>query len=319
MPMYNLIEYSDNYSKTSRSLWQYCKEIPAVNNEGNIVDFNDANATDSFNFKTKITGQTNNDGMINVEIMVPLKYLSNFWRTLEMPLINCEVELILHWSANFVIIYTNVNNQVPTFRITKTNRYVPVVTLSTQNNAKLLPQLKSGFKRTIGWNKYLAKPELLARNANLNHLIEPSFQGINRLFVLAFEHDNDNDWRISNKRDYIPNVEIKDYNVMIDGKNFFDQPVKNDKVTYENIRKTTIVQGDDYKTGCLLDYTYFKKYYKMIAIDLSKQQGLDADPKAIEQVIFTANLDRKNAIFYFILEEAKETVFEFSQGTVKVL
>ena len=104
MPMYNLIEYSDNYSKTSGSLWQYCKEIPAVNNDGNIVDFNGANATDSFNFKTKITGQTNDDGIINVEIMVPLKYLSNFWRTLEMPLINCEIELILDWSANCVII-----------------------------------------------------------------------------------------------------------------------------------------------------------------------------------------------------------------------
>ena len=100
MPMYNLIEYSDNYSKTSGSLWQYCKEIPAVNNDGDIVDFNGANATDSFNFKTKITGQTDDDGRIdNVEIMVPLKYLSNFWRTLEIPLINCEVELILTWSA----------------------------------------------------------------------------------------------------------------------------------------------------------------------------------------------------------------------------
>ena len=107
---------------------------------------------------------------------------------------------------------------------------------------------------------------------------------------------------------------------MIDGKNFFDQPVKNDKVTYENIRKITIGQGDDYTTGCLLDYTYFKKYYKMIAIDLSKQQGLDADPKAIQEINFTANLDRAgNARIYFILEEAKETVLDFSQGTVKIL
>ena len=154
MPMYNLIKYSDNYSKTSGSLWQYYKDIP----NGDIADFNGANATDSFNFKTKITGQTNNNGIINVEIMVPLKYLSNFWRTLEMPLINCEVELILNWSANCVIIYTNVANQVPTFTITETNLYVPVVTLSTQDNEKLLPQLKSGFKRTISWNKYLSKP-----------------------------------------------------------------------------------------------------------------------------------------------------------------
>ena len=163
MPMYNLIEYSDNYSKTSGSLWQYCKDIPAVNNNGDIVIFNGNNNTDSLNFKSKIIGMTDDDGDIeNVEIMVPLKYLSNFWRTLEMPLINCEVSLILTWSANFVIIYTDVANQIPTFTMTEAKLYVPLVTLSTQDNANLLPQLKSGFKRTINWNKYLAKPELLA-------------------------------------------------------------------------------------------------------------------------------------------------------------
>ena len=169
----------------------------------------------------------------------------------------------------------------------------------------------------MSWNKYLAKPELLEQNANLDHLIKPSFQGINRLFVLAFENDKE---RTSNRRYYIPNVEIKDCNVMIDGKNFLDQPINSMIKTYENIRKVTIGQGDDYTTGCLLDYTYFKKYYKMIAIDLNKQQVLDADPKAIQQINFTANLDRENNMkFYFILEEAKETVLEFSQGTVKVL
>ena len=277
--MYNLIEYSDNYSKTFGSLWKYCKEIPAVNNNANIFNFNGTNATVSFSFKTKITGQTDDDGRRdNVEIMIPLKYLRNFWRTLKMSLINCEVEIILTWSASCIIIYTNVANQVPTFTITETNFYVPVVTLSNQDNAKLLPQLKSGFKRTISWNKYLPKPELLARNTNLNHLIEPSFQGVNRLFVLAFEDDVQ---RTSNKRFCIPNVKIKDYNDMIDGKNFFDQPVKNDKVTYENIRKIATGQVDDYTTGCLLDYIYFKSYYKMIAVDSSKQQALDTHPKAI--------------------------------------
>ena len=134
MPMYNLTEYSDNYSKTSGSLWQYCKEIPAVNDDGNIVNFNGPNATDSFNFKTKITGQTAPDdnngniaGRVNIEIIVPLKYLSNFRGTLEMALINCEIELILDWSANCVIIYTDVANQVPAFTITETNLYVPVL------------------------------------------------------------------------------------------------------------------------------------------------------------------------------------------------
>ena len=234
-----------------------------------------------------------------------------------MVLINCEVELILNWTANGVILSTNIANHVPTFTITETNPYVPVVTLSTQYNAKLLPQLKSDFKRTISWNKYLTKPKLPAQNANLNHLIVPSFQGVNRLFVLAFENDAQ---RISNKRYYIPNVEIKGYNVMNNGKNFFDQPVKNDKVMHKNIRETATGQGDDYTTGCLLDYTYFKKYYKMFAIDLSKQKALDGDLKAIQQVNFTANLDRVgNTRIYFILEEAKETVLQFSQGTVKVL
>ena len=129
MYMYNLTEYSD-YSKTYGNLWQYCKEIPAVNNVGNIVDLNGANATDSFHSETKITGQTNNDGIINVEIMVQLKYLSDFWRTLEMPLISCEVELIFTWSAGCFIIYTDVANQVPTLTIMETNLYVPGVTLS---------------------------------------------------------------------------------------------------------------------------------------------------------------------------------------------
>ena len=134
MPIYNLIEYSDNYAKTTGSLWQYCKDIPARNNNNEIVDFTGANTTDSFNFKAKITGRTGNDGTKNVEIMVPLKYLSNFWRTLEMPLINCEVNLILTWSSTCVIISTNFENQNATFEITDTKLYVPVVTLSTQEN-----------------------------------------------------------------------------------------------------------------------------------------------------------------------------------------
>ena len=190
MPMQNLTEYSNNYSKKSGSLWQYCKDIPAVNNNGNIVDFNGAEDTDSFNFKAKITGETDDDGDINnVKIMVPLKYLINFWTTLKIPLFNCEVNFILTWSANCVILYINVANKIPTLTLTEKKLYVPVVTLSTQDNATLLPQSKSGFKRTINSNKYLAKPELLAQNPNLNHLLEPRFQGVNRIFLLAFEND----------------------------------------------------------------------------------------------------------------------------------
>ena len=317
MPMYNLIEYSDNYVKTTGSLWQYCKDIPTRNDNNGIVVFGRNNLTDSFNFKAKITGQTGNNGTKDVEIMVPLKYLSNFWRTLEMPLINCEVNLILKWSSTCVLIATNNPNQNATFAITDTKLYVPVVTLPTQENTKFLQQLKSSFKRVINWNKYFSKPELLAQNPNLNHLVEPSFQGVNRLFVLTFQNDDD---RTSDDEYYLSTVEIKDYNIMINGENFFDQPIKNNKVTYENIKKIAAGEGDDYTTGCLLNYPYFADTYKMIAVDLSKQQALDADPRAIQQINFTANLDRAgNTRVYFILEEAKETILDFSQETGKVL
>ena len=268
MPMYNLIEYSDNYSKTSGSLWQYYKDDP----NDNITQ------SESFKSKIKITGKTPAAGNTkDVEIIVPLKYLSNFWRTLEMPLINCEVNLILTWSKDCVI---NDSRCAGKFEITETKLYVLVVTLLTQDNAKFLRQLKSGFKRAINWNKYQASLKTYVQNRYLNHLVGPSFQGVNRLFVLSFENEDD---RKSHSDYYLPKVKIKDYNVMIDGKNFFDQPINSDLKTYENIRRIATGQGDDYTSGCLLDYSYFKENYKMIAIDLSKQQALDADPRAIQQ------------------------------------
>ena len=231
-----------------------------------------------------------------------------------MSLINCEVSLFLTWSSTCVI--TNSTGE-GRFKITDTKLYVPVVTLSTQDNAKLLQQLKSGFKRTINWNKYESNIKTFAQNRYLNHLINPSFQGVNRLFVLSFENE---DQRKSHSSYYLPKIEIKDYNVMIDGKNVFDQPINSMAATYENIRKITIGQEDDYTTECLLDYSYFKNHYKMISMDLSKQQTLDADPRTIQQINFRANLDRtENTTMFFIIEEVKETVLDFSQGTVKVL
>ena len=115
---------------------------------------------------------------------------------------------------------------------------------------------------------------------------------------------------------YIPKVEIRDYNFTIDGRNFFGQPIKNDLKTYDNIRKIATVQGDDYTTGCILDFIYFKEHYNVIAIDLSKQQKLDTDPKAIQQMNFSQNLE-KNATIFFIIKELKETVLGFWKETVK--
>ena len=162
----------------------------------------------------------------------------------------------MKWFRKSVTVSGTENNQNPTFQINDNKLYIPVVTLSIQENIKLPQQLESGFKITINWNKYLAKTTNQAQNRYLDFLIDPSFQGVNRLFVLSFKDD---DGRQSHKQYYLPTVEIKDYNVIVHGRNFFDQPIKNDLKTYDNIRKIAIGQGDDYTTGCLLDYPYLKK------------------------------------------------------------
>ena len=185
--------------------------------------------------------------------MVPLKYLSNFWRTLELLLINCQIALQLTCSKKSILAADYVANQVPKFKMTGTKFYVPVVTLSTQENINLLKQLEAGFERTINWNKYHSKKSSQAQNRYLNVLIDPIFQGVNRLSVLSFEGD---DGRKSCKKYVLPTAEIKYYNVVIDGRNLFNQPIKNDLKTYDNIRKIATGQGDDYITWCLLDYQY---------------------------------------------------------------
>ena len=134
-----------------------------------------------------------------------------------------------------------------------------------------------------------------------------------------FSFENEDDGKVHTGY-YLLKVEIKDYNVLTDGEKFFDQPVKINMRTYDNIQKIVTGQQDDYTTGCLLDYNYFNKHYKKIAIHLSKQQALDADLKGIQQINFTGNLDRpEGATMFFVIEEAKETMLDFSQGTVKLL
>ena len=207
MPMYKLIEYSDNYLKTSGIFWQYCRDQRAIyDTDYKIVDFNaDNTTTDSFKIKQKNNRSNKQQWHKNAKIMVPLKYLSMFWRTLEMPLFNCDTNLNLNCSKNCVIVVNNAD-QDTTFSITDTKFYISVVTLSTQDNAKLLEQLKSGFKRTINWKKYQSKVSTERQNQYLDDLIDPSFQGVNSLFVLSFEDETE---RSSYKRHYLSTVEIK--------------------------------------------------------------------------------------------------------------
>ena len=177
-----------------------------------------------------------------------------------MPLINCEVQLILNWLKNCVLIskstrdadydepiYRKIDNPENTiFQITDTKLYVPVVTLSKENDIKLLEQLKSGFKKTIKWNKYKSQMTVQPQNNNLDYVIDSTFTNVNRLFALLFTTDNAGDNRDSFSHYYLPNVEIKDFNVLIDGKSFFDLPVKNEEEAYEKIIKMS--NNNDYTT-----------------------------------------------------------------------
>ena len=174
--MYYLIEYSDVYLKTSGNVWQYYRDEPALDNKNNIIDFPaNSNNIISFKLKQQITGQTENRGTKNVKIIVPLKYLSNFRRTIEMPLINCEVNLHLKWSEQCILVAGTAANEVPEFKVNDTKLYVPVVTLSAEHIVKLLKKIECGFKWTINWNKYKSKESNQAQNRYLDFLIDPSF------------------------------------------------------------------------------------------------------------------------------------------------
>ena len=329
MPMYNLLEYSKNYRKTIGSLCNYYRdELSDDNNPNNFPNTNVVNLND-FKYKNKITGNTynvaagaaghdaNKIGKQDVELVIPLKYLGNFWRALSIPLISCEVSLELKWNKNCVITsleqrqvdtgppVVNGTTTGATLAINDCKLYVPVVTLSKDDEIKLLTNLKSGFKREIIWNKYRSQMTTEAANNNLNILIDPTFTNVNRLFVLAYEQGGNND-RQSFSRFYLPNVMIKDYNVIIDKLAFFDLPIKTEEEAYEKI--IDISRNNEYTTGNLIDYDYFKKYYKLIAIDLSKQQVLQENEDLIQQINLIGRLDindNARANIFIIIEKKK--------------
>ena len=283
MSMHNLIEYSKNYRKTTGSLRNYCKDEPNSGSDGvgnSRINYSIKDSK-SFDHKTSITGKLvgNNVEKEKVEIVVSLKYLSNFRGTLDMPLINCDVFLTLTWSENCVLTSNAYRRAVATqggnpavgginnptgaaFKITDCKLYVPVVTLTAN---KLLEQVKTAFKRTIKWNKYRSQMSNQTRNNNLNYLIDPTFTNVNRLLALSFESEDD---RTSFSKHYVPSDEVKDFNVLTDGKPSFEIPVKNKEEANEAITERN--KNNDYRTGNLLGYEYFPKYYKLIAIGLSK-------------------------------------------------
>ena len=256
---------------------------------------------------------------------VPLKYLSKFWRSLEMPLVNCKVHLELNWIEDFIL--SSAGNSAR-FEITDAKLHTPIVTLSTKDSINLAKQLSEGFKRSVYWNNYQTKPAIvIEKGTNIYKLLNASFQGVRRLFVLAYVvaagAANDEAGIKDNKKYFLPRGEIKNYNVLIDGRNFYDQPINDLIKQYDEVRKVSTGHGDDYTTGSLLDYAYFKDNYKLIEVDVSKQKALDADPtRAIQQIVFQGVVggdDNTKIRLYTILKQSKETLLEYYKGTAKLL
>ena len=320
MPMYNLIEYSDNYQDASATPYQYKRDEPPEDDA--IADLT-ADNSDSFKYKikllrnvTEVAGNAAGVRRLNVKIVVPLKYLSNFFRSLEMPLINCKIKLNLTWKKECVL-STGAGEAV--FIINHTKLYVPVVTLSKEDNKDFIEQQNKGFQRSIYWNEYKTKEINEDADANVFKYInlDPSFQGVNRLFVMAYNRANGQPTRNGRRKYYLPRINLEKYNVIIDGRNFYDNPIESDIEKYRELKKVMIGKGEDYTTESLLDFNYFDKHYKLVAVDLSKQKELDADPRAIQQIEFKYMLGT-NSTIYWVLKKSKETILEFYKGTVKV-
>ena len=316
MPMYKLIEYSDNYQDSSATLYQYKRDEPPENDA--IVNLT-ADDSSSFKYKVSLLGNPvvdNNIAKINVKVVVPLKYLSNFFRSLEMPLINCKIKLNLTWKKECVL-----SNQAgaAAFIINDTKMYIQVVHLSKEDNKDFIEQKNKDFQRSIYWNEYKTKEINGNADANVYKYInlDPSFQGVNRLFVIAYNRANDQPTGNGQRKYYLPRIDLNKYNVIINGRNFYDNPIESDIEKYRELKKVMIGKGEDYTTGSLLDYNYFDKHYKLVAVDLSKQKELDADPRAIQQIEFKYILGTNSTILW-VLEKSKETILEFYKGTVKV-
>ena len=225
-----------------------------------------------------------------------------------MALINCKIKLNLTWKKECVL-STGAGEAV--FIINDTKLYVPVVTLSKEDNKDFIEQRNKGFQRSIYWNEYKTKE--INEDADVNVFkyinLDPSFQGINRLFVMGYNRVDGQPTRNGQRKYYLPRIGLNKCNVIIDGRNFYEK--------YRELEKVMIGKGEDYTTGSLLDYNYFDKHYKLVAVDLSKQRELDADPIAIQQIEFKYMLGT-NSTIYWVLEKSKETILEFYKGTVKV-
>ena len=338
MPMYNLLYYSKNFRKTTGSFWSYYPDMPKSGHDHNanlrqriIYPIKDS---ESFNYKTKLVGNVDavagaadsdvKTDLEDIKIVVPLKNLSNFMFRFDFLLINSEIELILKWTQDCVLTEKPTRDfraaedgplaldEVPAinrpkdlkFSVTDCKLYVSVVTLQTEYQNQLYKELKTGISIDFTWSKYRSQMINQAATNNLNFLIDPTFNNVNRLFVLAFP--NEEDRRYFSKY-YAPTVEIKDYNVIIDGEPFYEIPIKNKEETYKAI--TEVIRNYLLRTtGNEFNFEYFCEHYKLIAIDFSKQKS---DLKN-QQINFIGRLEQ-NATIFFIVEEKGTTGLKFTK------
>ena len=298
---------------------RFYKKDEATNFNADVTNNNNFK---SFEYKTKLLGNTEADGnngiLKNETISVPLKYLSKWTKYC----ILCAA------GAND----NDANSKDVIFTVKDTKLYVPVVTLSARDNQKLSKLLSKGFERSGYWNEYKTKSENKNTTNEFGHFLESNFVGVNRLFLLVYSDQDANSKRFKTRRYHLLKGTIDSYNVSINGKNFYDPGIDSDIKPYEEIRKWTAVQGEGYTTECLLDYGYIKNHYRLIAVDLSRQKELDTDPKAIHQIEFVGQLGKLDANYnakdagndqsmfvLTILGKIKESKLKFSQGSVIVL
>ena len=252
MPMYNLIEYSDNYSGKSGSLWQFKRDRIPANNADLSVD-----NSQLFKYKAALVrkmadaANNTNSSVKNATIVVPLKHLSNFRRSLEISLINCKIYLELNWIENCLLPSDGDSGK---FKIMDPKLHFPIVTLSTKDNVNLTKQLNNGFKRSVYWNNQTIPAKTIKKGKNIYESLSASFQGFKRLFVFVYfiaANDANNEAGIkNNKRYFLPRGEINNCNVLIDGRNFHDQPISYLIKQQDEVRKASTGNGDGYTTGC---------------------------------------------------------------------
>ena len=342
-PMYNLLYYSKNFRQTAGSFWNYYPDMPKSGHDNNAnlrqrIIYPIKNS-ESFNHKTKLIGNVPDaadpaDGddiereLEDIKIVVPLKNISNFMFNLDVLSINSEIELILKWTEDCILTEKAIREELPAgddpaadpaansinrpkdlkFSVTDCTFYVSVVTLQTEYQNQLYKDLKTGISIDFSMNKYRSQMINQTATNNLNVLIDPTFNNVNRLFVLAFPNEED---RRSFSKYYTPTVEIKDYNVIIDGEPFYEIPIKNKEETFKAI--TELIRNDLLRTGNEFNFDYFCECYKLIAIDLSKEKS---DLKN-QQINFIGRLEQ-NATIFFIVEKEETTGLKFLQNSLTI-